>query len=100
LASPAESIACPKTKGAAPWTCASCRAILATFCQSGIAPSSARISMCEATESMRVRNSFWKPFITDRTTISAATPRKMPAIETKAMKETKPLRPAPRRARV
>jgi len=47
-----------------------------------------------------VRNSFWKPFITDRTTISAATPRKMPAIETKAMKETKPLRPAPRRARV
>jgi hypothetical protein len=27
---------------------------------------------------MRVRSSFWKPFITDSTTISAATPSAMP----------------------
>ena len=46
---------------------------------------------------MRVRSSFWKPFITERTTISAQTPSAMPAIEVTAMKETKRL---PRLARV
>jgi len=40
---------------------------------------------------MRSRTSFWKPFITDSTTISAATPSAMPSIDTSAMKEMKPL---------
>ena len=30
---------------------------------------------------MRARSSFWNPFITDSTTISAATPSAMPTIE-------------------
>jgi len=49
-----------------------------------------------STESMRSRTSFWKPFITESTTISAATPRAMPAIEIAEMKEINALR---RRAR-
>ena len=48
--------------------------------------------MCEITPSMRSRTSFWKPFITDSTMISAATPSAMPSIETPEMKEMKPLR--------
>ena len=34
------------------------------------------ISMCDTTPSMRSRTSFWKPFITDSTMISAATPER------------------------
>ena len=56
--------------------------------------------MCDATDRMRVRNSCWKPFITDSTTISAATPRAMPAIDVSAMNEMNVLRPDPLRARV
>ena len=56
--------------------------------------------MCDATERMRLRNSCWNPFITDSTTISAATPSAMPAIEMSAMNEMKALRPEPLRARV
>ena len=41
---------------------------------------------------MRVRSSFWKPFITESTTISAATPSAMPHIEIREMKEMKWLR--------
>ena len=41
---------------------------------------------------MRVRSSFWKPFITDSTTISAATPSAMPSIEVMEMNEMKWLR--------
>gem|GEM_PF-6363186 len=52
--------------------------------------------MCDTTPSMRSRTSFWKPFITDSTTIKAITPRAIPAIEMPEMKEMKPLR---RRAR-
>ena len=47
---------------------------------------------------MRVRSSFWKPFITDSTTISAATPSAIPTIDVSEMKEMKWLRA--RRARV
>jgi hypothetical protein len=50
------------------------------------------IWMCEATPRMRVRSSFWKPFMTDSTTISAATPRPMPNIEISEMKDMKWLR--------
>ena len=59
-----------------------------------------RISMCDATDRIRLRNSSWKPFITDRTTISAATPSAIPAIDVAEMKGMKRLRPEPRRARV
>jgi hypothetical protein len=40
---------------------------------------------------MRSRSSFWKPFITDSTTISAATPSASPSMEISAMKEMKRL---------
>ena len=57
--------------------------------------------MCDRTDSIRSRTSFWNPFITDSTTISAATPNAMPATESAAMKEMKPLRwPTPRPLRV
>ena len=42
---------------------------------------------------MRLRNSSWKPFITDSTVIKAATPSAMPSIDTSEMKEMKRLRP-------
>ena len=48
-----------------------------------------RISMCDATDRIRLRSSSWKPFITDRTTISAATPSAIPAIDVSAMNEMK-----------
>ena len=41
---------------------------------------------------MRVRSSRWKPFITDSTVISAATPSASPSVEISEMKEMKPLR--------
>ncbi len=41
---------------------------------------------------MRVRTSFWKPFITDSTTISAQTPTAMPIIETRELMPMKRLR--------
>ncbi|MCY1365734.1 hypothetical protein D9M69_525960 [compost metagenome] len=63
-------------------------------------PSREKISMCETTLSMRSRTSFWKPFITLSTMISAATPRAMPSIDTPEMKEMKPLRRVARPARV
>ena len=49
---------------------------------------------------MRSRTSFWKPFITDSTMISAATPSAMPSIDTAEMKAMNPLRRPPRPARV
>jgi len=56
--------------------------------------------MCDATARMRLRSSSWNPFITDSTTISAATPSAMPAIEMSEMKDMNVLRPEPLRARV
>ena len=56
--------------------------------------------MCDATARIRLRSSSWKPFITDSTTISAATPSAIPAIDVSAMNEMKVLRADPRRARV
>ena len=56
--------------------------------------------MCDATARMRLRSSSWNPFITDSTTISAATPSAMPAIEISEMNEMNVLRPEPLRARV
>ncbi len=41
---------------------------------------------------MRARSSFWNPFITESTTMSAATPSAMPSIEVSVMKEMNWLR--------
>ncbi len=38
---------------------------------------------------MRARSSFWKPFMTDSTTINAITPMAMPSIDAMEMKEMK-----------
>jgi hypothetical protein len=57
-----------------------------------VAPPGSNTSMCAITDSMRSRTSFWKPFITLSTMISAATPSAMPSIDTPEMKEMKPLR--------
>jgi hypothetical protein len=40
---------------------------------------------------IRFFNSLSKPFITDTTVINEATPNKMPTVEKKVMKETKPV---------
>ena len=57
--------------------------------------------MCESTDSIRSVTSFWKPFITESTVISAATPSAMPATDMAEMNEMKPSRrPARRPARV
>ncbi len=91
-ACPAESRACAFTKGAAATTCGSPSAIFAAACQSASRLSAPLICTCEATPRMRARSSFWKPFMTDSTTISAATPSAMPAIEVAEMKLMKWLR--------
>jgi len=46
----------------------------------------------EATPRIRVRTSVWKPFITESTTISTATPSAMPTMEMSEMKLIKRLR--------
>jgi hypothetical protein len=74
-------------------------AMAATACQS-MSCGIPRISMCDATARMRLRSSSWNPFITESTTISAATPSAMPAIEISEMNEMNVLRPEPLRARV
>ncbi len=56
--------------------------------------------MCASTDSMRSVTCFWKPFITDSTMISAATPSAIPATEISEMKEMKPLFSLPLPARV
>ena len=53
-----------------------------------------------STDIRRSVTSFWKPFMTERTTIRAATPRPMPATEMREMKEMKLLRPLRFPARV
>ena len=55
-------------------------------------PSGAVISTWDRTESIRSRTSFWKPFMTERTTISEATPKAMPAVEIPEIKDRKPSR--------
>ncbi len=83
--------------GAAPITAGLRRAVCSTARQSGSAPLFANTSTCDTTDSMRSRTWYTKPFITDRTTISAITPSAMPIIEIPEMNEMNPLR---RRARL
>jgi len=80
---------CACTKGAAPVTCGCFSACAATRSQPAISPLAPLICTCETTARMRLRNSVWKPFITESTTISAATPSAMPSMEIREMKEMK-----------
>ncbi len=88
------------TNGAAPITSGFLRASAAAACQSAIEPCASNTSTWASTDNMRSVTSFWKPFITDSTMISAATPRPMPAMEMSEMKEMKLLRPLRLPARV
>ena len=63
-------------------------------------PFSPTMVACEVTASMRVRSSRSKPFITDSTTISVATPSVSPHTDISATNETKPRRCVERRWRV
>ncbi len=87
--SPEDSIAWALTKGAAASTRGCSAASRATACHSSSWLLTPVICTCDATPRMRARSSFWKPFMTDSTTISAATPSAMPSIEVSEMKEMK-----------
>ena len=101
MSSPRATSACAATKGAAPSTCGLLARLAAVACQSAsAAPRGSNTSTCAITDSMRSRTSFWKPFITLSTMISAATPSAMPSIDTPEMKEMKRLRRPLRPARV
>ena len=99
-ASSRSSMPCVSTNGAAPFTAGFLNACAASARQSGMLPLLSNTSTWASTDSMRSVTSFWKPFITDSTTISAATPRPMPAMEMSEMKEIKLLRPLRLPARV
>ena len=101
ISSPRAISACAAMNGAAPITCGLRRTSASVRSgSSSMPPPGPKISMCDTTPSMRSRTSFWKPFITDSTMISAATPSAMPSIDTPEMKEMKPLRRVARPARV
>ena len=101
MSSPRASRPCAAMNGAAPMTSGFCPASDRVRSRSAsAAPPGAKISMWDTTPSMRSRTSFWKPFITLSTMISAATPSAIPSMETPEMKEMKPLRRVLRPARV
>jgi hypothetical protein len=101
MSSPRATSDCAAMKGAAPTTDGLRRACAASARQSASAPPSrSTSSMCEMTASMRSRTSFWNPFITLSTMISAATPSAMPSTDTPEMNDMKPLRRPARPARV
>ena len=101
ISSPRAISACCATKGAAASTEGFCRAWrIKPATSAKPSPPGANSSMWATTASMRSRTSFWKPFITLNTMISAATPKAMPSMDTPEMNEMKPLRPLDRPARV
>ncbi len=76
-------------------------AFAARTCQSATASPFSSISCTWAMAlSMLSLTSFWKPFITDNTMISAATPSAMPSMDTSEMNEMNALRRPARPARV
>ncbi len=83
---------CACTNGAAATTRGCREASSAAACQFCSVPLGPVITRCEATPRMRSRTSVWKPFITDSTTISTATPSAMPTMEMAEMKLMKRLR--------
>jgi hypothetical protein len=101
MSSPRARSAWAAMKGAAPTTCGLRRASsIVRFASCSMPPPAPKISTCDTTPSIRSRTSFWKPFITDSTMISAATPSEIPSMETPEMNEMKPLRRVARPARV
>ena len=101
MVSPRTSNDWPDTNGAAATTCGCLRTFsMSTEGSVSACPKASYISTCDTTLSMRSRTSFWKPFMTERTTISAHTPSAMPITDAAEMKEMKPLRRAARPARV
>jgi len=73
------------------------RTASATARQSGSVPLSPAMVACEVTARMRLRSSRSKPFMTDSTTISVATPSISPHTDISATNDTKPRRWVERR---
>jgi hypothetical protein len=92
ISPPTFTSASPSMYGAVPATSGFWLANAATSRQSGRPSVLPEIVACEAMPRMRVRSSLSKPFITDSTTISVATPSPMPSIEANEMNEMKWLR--------
>ncbi len=80
---------CPFRNGAAAVTCGFADASRATSCQSASRLFWPLICTCATTPRMRARTSFWNPFITDSTTMSAHTPTAMPSMDATEMNEMK-----------
>jgi len=95
--SPWASIACSSTYGAAAVTPGSRSAAACAARQSGSVPSSPISVACAVTDSMRVRSSRSKPFITESTTISTAMPSVRPRTELSETNDTNPRRCVERR---
>ncbi|MNJ67777.1 hypothetical protein D3C77_639750 [compost metagenome] len=74
------------SSGTAAVTSGCCKTCSATACQSS-SGCSADSAACGTMPRMRPLISFWKPFITDSTTIIASTPRAKPIIDVSEMKE-------------
>ncbi len=79
--------------GDAPVTPGAARTRCASACQSGAAavPTGTKIRACAESASSRSRNSPSRPFMTERMTMSAVTPRHTHSSDTHVMKETKNL---------
>ena len=86
-----ESMPSNSVKGTAAVTCGCFRAAAATGCQSSNGCAASRLAWGTMPR-IRVLISFWKPFITESTTIIASTPRARPIIEVRAINEMKWLR--------
>ena len=72
-----------------PSTCGFCLATSTACCQSRTPSLPPEIVACATMPRMRLVNSFSKPFMTERTTISAITPTASPSIEINEMNEMK-----------
>ena len=96
-APPELTSAWPATYGAQAFTCAFLPRSPATDAQSVIGPRRLTISTWGRIESMRSRTSFWNPFMTERTMMSAMTPTAIEATEIAEMKLMKPSLRRPRR---
>ncbi|MNN61943.1 hypothetical protein D3C81_1772060 [compost metagenome] len=81
-----ESMPSSSAKGTAPTTSGCFMAASATRRQSSRGCSALRVAW-ETMPRMRELISFWKPFMTESTTIMASTPRARPSIEVSEMKE-------------
>lgn len=81
-----DSMPCSSANGAAPTTSRCRSAALATVCQSSSGCVALMVA-CGTMPRIRVRISFWKPFITESTMIIASTPSARPIIEVSEMNE-------------